>query len=97
MPVMMVYATAAMLFIALFPAPESYREMLNLIAFGTFGWGAYRNFAPFGPMTLLAVVYALFALLFNPISPVLLQPLPTRILCVIGAALLVATARKIAR
>lgn len=97
MPVQIVYATAAMLLIALFPVPESYREILNVIAFGTFGWGAYRNFEPIGPMTALAVVYVIFALLFNPITPVVLPELPTRLLHIGGAALLAVTARRFER
>lgn len=80
--------------IALFPVPESYREILNVVAFGTFGWGAYRNFEPIGAMTALAVLYALFALLFNPISPVILPELPARVLHIGGALLLVVSARR---
>ncbi|TNJ37171.1 hypothetical protein FGF66_10965 [Chlorobaculum thiosulfatiphilum] len=97
MPVQIVYATAAMLLIALFPVPESYREILNVIAFGTFGWGAYRNFEPIGPMTALAVVYVIFALLFNPITPVVLPELPSILLHIGGAALLAVTARRFER
>jgi hypothetical protein len=97
MPVFIVYATAVILLIGLFPVPESYREILNVVAFGTFGWGAYRNFEPIGPMTVLAVVYAIIAILFNPISPVILLELPARILHIGGAILLVATARRFTR
>lgn len=96
MPILIVYATAAMLFIALFPVPESYRELLNVIAFGTFGWGAFRNFEPLGPMTLIAVVFTMFALLYNPITPVVLAEIPAKALHITGAVLLVVTARRIA-
>lgn len=96
MPILIVYATAVMMIIALFPVPESYRELLNVMVFGTFGWGAFRNFEPLGPMTAVAVVYVMFALLFNPITPVVLAELPSRVLHIGGAVLLVATARKVA-
>ncbi|NTV66496.1 MAG: hypothetical protein HGB06_02210 [Chlorobaculum sp.] len=97
MPVFIVYATAVILLTGLFPVQESYREVINMIAFGTFGWGAFRNFEPIGPMTALAVVYAVIAILFNPISPVILLELPSRILHIGGAILLVATARRFTR
>jgi hypothetical protein len=97
MPVFIVYATAVILLTGLFPVQESYREIMNVIAFGTFGWGAFRNFEPIGPMTALAVVYAVIAILFNPIAPLILLELPSRILHIGGAILLVATARRFTR
>jgi hypothetical protein len=94
MPVLIVYITVVMLLIALLPVPESYRELLNVVVFGTFAWGAFRNFEPIGPKTVLAVVYMLFALLFNPLTPVILPELPSRIFHIGGAILLVVTARR---
>ncbi|NTU68975.1 MAG: hypothetical protein HGB02_08860 [Chlorobiaceae bacterium] len=96
MPVQMVYATAALLFAALFPLPAGYLEIIHVVVFGTFGWGAYRNLRPGSPTLLLALVYAVFAVLFNPLSHVSL-PDPARIgLCIAGAILLVVTRRHIA-
>lgn len=95
MPAIVVYATAALLAATLFPVPESYREIMYIVAFGTFGWGAWRNFEPIGPTTLLAAAYALFALLFNPVSPVLFPAPFDKILHIAGVLLLLLSAKRI--
>lgn len=97
MPILIVYATAAIMIAALFPLPEAYLSILNILAFGTFAWGAYRNFEPFGPMTILAVVYALFAIVFNPISPVILPAMVWKTVDIAGAVLLLVTGRIVAK
>lgn len=97
MPLPIVYITALMMAAALFPLPDAYRSLLNVMVFGTFAWGAYRNFEPLGPATLLAVVYMAFAIVFNPISPVPLPGMVMNIVALSGTILLLATARRIAR
>lgn len=97
MPVPIVYVTALMMVVSLFPLPETYRSLLNVMVFGTFSWGAYRNFEPLGPMTLLAIVYTVFAIVFNPISPVALSDMAMNVAAIAGAVLLLATAKRIAR
>jgi hypothetical protein len=96
MPVQIVYATAAMMFIAIVPLPELYGTYLNMVVFGTFGWGAYRNLSPGSPMLLLALVYALFAVVYNPISQVNLPREAWMGLNLAGGVLLLATKRHIA-
>jgi hypothetical protein len=65
MPVLVVYITAFLLFIAILPLPPEFYSLLRVIAAGTFAWGAYRNFSR--KMFLLPLVYTLFAIVFNPI------------------------------
>jgi hypothetical protein len=96
MPILIVYVTAVMMIVALFPVPDSFRDLLKVLVFGTFGWGAFRNFEPLGPMTLLAIVFTIFAIVFNPVSPVVLPEMASRLLHIGGALLLVAMARRIA-
>jgi hypothetical protein len=96
MPVQIVYVTAAMMVIALFPLPEAYYNSLNVMVFGTFGWGAYRNLSPGSPTLLLALVYALFAIVYNPLSQVYLPKEAFMALDVAGAVLILITRRHIA-
>jgi|GEM_PF-1793369 len=81
MPAVIVCITVAMLLIALFRVPEFFRELQNNVAFGTFTLDAFRNFEPVG-------------LIFNPLTPVILPERPSRILHIVGAILLVVTARR---
>lgn len=96
MPVQIVYATAAMMFLALIPHPEIYGTYLQMVVFGTFGWGAYRNLSPGSPTLLLALAYALFAIVYNPISQVTLPKEAWIGLDIAGGVLLLATKRHIA-
>jgi hypothetical protein len=68
MPVQVVYITAALLFLAIFPFPSEFYDFLRIIAAGTFAWGAYRNFGK--KLLLLPLAYALFAILFNPVMEI---------------------------
>jgi hypothetical protein len=97
MPVQIVYATAAMMFIALFPLPKEYHDFLNVVVFGTFAWGAYRNLSPGSPTLLLALVYAIIAIVFNPISQVNLPKEAWMLLDIVGGVLLLLTRRHIAK
>ena len=70
MPVQAIYITATLLFIAIFPLPSGYYELLRIVASGTFAWGAYQNFSQ--KKLLLPLVYSLFAIVFNPVSEIAL-------------------------
>ena len=68
MPVQVVYITAALLFLSVLPLPSEFYSFLNIVASGTFAWGAYRNFGK--RMLLLPLAYTLFAILFNPVMEI---------------------------
>jgi hypothetical protein len=68
MPPQVVYITAALLFIAVLPLPPVYYDFLRIVAFGTFAWGAYVNVQL--KKILLPAGYTIFAVLFNPITPI---------------------------
>ena len=96
MPVQIVYVTAVLMVAALFPIPASYLDIIHVVVFGTFAWGAYRNLRPGSPTLLLALAYALIAVLFNPLSLVNL-PQPAWIgLDLAGVVLLLLSRRHIA-
>ena len=65
MPVQIVIITAVILLFAILPVPESYYALVRVIAFGTFAWGAYTNFTK--PPLYIPLMYALFAVCFNPL------------------------------
>jgi hypothetical protein len=94
MPVQVVYITAALLFIAIFPLPSEFYEFLRIVASGTFAWGAYTNFRK--KKLLLPLAYSLFAIVFNPVSEISLAKelwIPIELL---AATLLLATKNHIA-
>lgn len=68
MPVLVVYITAILLFVAIFPLPMEFYAFLRVVAGGTFAWGAYRNFGK--GLFLLPLVYLPFAIVFNPIMEI---------------------------
>ena len=65
MPVQVVYLTAVLLLLGLFPFNDDFFAFLKITASGTFAWGAYRNFGK--KKVLLPLVYSLFTILFNPV------------------------------
>jgi hypothetical protein len=68
MPVQIIYVTAALLFIDIFPLPADFHALLCVVASGTFAWGCYVNVLK---KTLPpAFVYAIFAVLYNPIKDI---------------------------
>jgi hypothetical protein len=97
MPLQVVYVTAVMMFIAIFPLPEIYDTFLRLVVFGTFAWGAYRNLSSGGKLSLLALVYACYAIMFNPIEPVNLTRYVWIALDLSGGVLLLVTKRHVAK
>jgi hypothetical protein len=68
MPVQLVYITAALLFLDLFPMPGGYHTILTVMAGGTFAWGTYVN--SLKKIPLLVLVYALFTILYNPVMEI---------------------------
>jgi hypothetical protein len=70
MPVQVIYITAALLFVGVFPLPLEYYNLMKIVAFGTFAWGSYTNFGR--KKILLPLVYGLLAILFNPIAEITL-------------------------
>ncbi|NTV03205.1 MAG: hypothetical protein HGB04_10590 [Chlorobiaceae bacterium] len=97
MPVQIVYVTAALMVAAVFPLPADFVDIIHVVVFGTFAWGAYRNLHPGSPTLLLALAYAVFAVLFNPLSRVTL-PDPAWIgVDLAGAILLLISRRYIAQ
>lgn len=66
MPNQIIYITAALLFIDIFPLPAGYHELLTIVAGGTFAWGCYVNILK--KSLLPALLYALFAIIYNPLK-----------------------------
>jgi hypothetical protein len=95
MPVQIVYVTAVLMIVALFPIPASYLDLINVVVFGTFAWGSYRNLRPGSPTLLLALAYAIFAILFNPLSHVILPQQAWIGLVIVGVILLLLSRRHI--
>jgi hypothetical protein len=96
MPLQVIYITAAMMFIAILPLPELYDTLLKMVVFGTFAWGAYRNLTLGNFKSFLPWIYLLFALAFNPISPITLPKELWIGLDLVGGILLLATKKHIA-
>ena len=94
MPVLVVYITALLLFIAILPLPPEFYSVLRVIAAGTFAWGAYRNFGR--KMVLLPLVYTLFTIVFNPIMEINLAKELWIPIDIAAAAVLLATKNHIA-
>jgi hypothetical protein len=94
MPVLVVYITALLLFIAILPLPPEFYSLLRVIAAGTFAWGAYRNFGR--KMVLLPLVYTLFTIVFNPIMEINLAKELWIPIDIAAAAVLLATKNHIA-
>ncbi|NMW18360.1 MAG: hypothetical protein HKK66_04905 [Chlorobiaceae bacterium] len=94
MPVQVIYITALLLFLAIFPLPSEFFSLLRIVAAGTFAWGAYRNFSK--KMLLLPLVYTLFAILFNPIMEINLAKEMWIPIDLVAAVILLATKNHIA-
>jgi hypothetical protein len=96
MPVQVVYATAAMMFVAVFPLPELYDSLLRMVVFGTFGWGTYKNLNFGEKISIFPLLYGIFAVVYNPITPIHIPREAWIALDIAGGALLLATKRHIA-
>jgi hypothetical protein len=89
MPVQVIYITAALLLLDIFPLPAVYHSYLTIVAGGTFAWGTYVNFLRKTPLP--AVIYALFAVLYNPIVEIEAARLLWIVADLAAAALLITT------
>ncbi len=65
MPVQVVYLTAVLLLVAIFPLHDDFSSLIKITAAGTFAWGAYKNFGK--KKLLLPLACSLFTILFNPV------------------------------
>ncbi len=94
MPVQVVYITAILLFVAIFPLPLEFYSFLRVVAGGTFAWGAYRNFGK--KLFLLPLVYSIFAIVFNPIMEINLAKEFWKPIDLVAVVILLATKNHIA-
>ncbi len=44
MPIQVIYITAALLFLAIFPLPTEFYSILKIVVAGTYAWAAYKNY-----------------------------------------------------
>ena len=65
MPIPVIYITVAMLLIGVAPLPYGYYTLLRIVATIVFAWAAYITFER--DNKTLPWIYALIAILFNPI------------------------------
>ncbi len=94
MPVQVIYITAALLLLAVFPLNDEFYAFLKITAAGTFAWGAYRNFGK--KKVLLPLAYTLFTILFNPVIDIHLAKEIWIVADLAGAILLFSTKQHIA-
>ena len=91
MPVAVIYIAAGMLFVGAFPLPYGYYLLLRLVTTGSFAWAAYVAYSK--QDKILPWVFAVLALLFNPIIKI---HLPKELWAVVdvGAGILLLAFRK---
>jgi hypothetical protein len=94
MPVQVVYITAVLLLLGVVPLPLEFFNYLNIVAFGTFGWGAYFNIGKRRPW--FALLYGVPAILFNPIMEITLAREVWIGIYLVSAILLLLTKRNFA-
>ena len=94
MPLQVIYATIALLFMAVLPMPAEFYSILRIVAAGTFAWGAYKNFGK--KLLILPLAYTVLAILFNPVAEINLVPVLAIPLDLAAALLLLATKHQIA-
>lgn len=93
MPVAVIYICAAMLFLGAAPLPYGYYTLLRLVACGVF---AFAAFVAYGRKNkVLPWVYALLALVFNPIIKVHLPKELWAFVDIGAGVLLLATAKSV--
>ena len=68
MPILIIYATTAMLLLALLPLPYDFYTILRLVAFIVFSWAAYISYK--NETQILPWAFGLLLVLFNPIIPI---------------------------
>jgi hypothetical protein len=95
MPVQIVIITAIILLLGILSASETYYSLLRIIAFGTFAWGAYVTFPK--PPLAIPLLYAFFAVLFNPLFEIDLRDEIRIPVHLAGGVILLLTKARIAR
>ena len=93
MPIGVIYACAAMLFVGAAPLPYGYYTLLRLVACGVFAFAAVVTADR--KHKVLPWVFGLTALLFNPIVKVHLPKELWALVDIAAAILLLATAKKV--
>ena len=93
MPVGVIYACAAMLFIGAMPLPYGYFTLLRLVACGVFAWASFVTADR--KHKVLPWIFGLAALLFNPIVKVHLSKELWALVDIAAGILLLATAKKV--
>jgi hypothetical protein len=95
MPVLVIYITAVLLFLAVLPLPADFYSFLRIVAAGTFAWGAYKNFEK--KLFLLPLAYTMLAIVFNPVMEINLAKEIAIPMNLLAAALLLSTKKHIAQ
>lgn len=93
MPIQLVLAAAAVLFIAAAPLPYGFYMLVRIVATIVFSWAAVISVQR--KRITLATVFGLVAILFNPFLKVHLDKEVWVIIDVLAGLLLLATAKKI--
>ena len=93
MPVGVIYACAAMLFVGAAPLPYGYYTLLRLVACGVFAFCAFVTAER--KHKVLPWVFGLAALLFNPVVKVHLSKELWALVDIAAAILLLANAKKV--
>ncbi|MCX8519895.1 MAG: hypothetical protein ORN21_07160 [Methylophilaceae bacterium] len=93
MPIAVIYAAAAMLFIGAAPLPYGYYILLRLVACGVFAFAAFIAFDR--KHRLLPWVYGFMALVFNPIIKIHFPKEMWAVVDIASGILLLATAKAV--
>lgn len=93
MPQVVLYGCAAILLIGTAPLPYGFYMLLRLVACGTFIWASIT--AHSRKMRVLMWVFALTALLFNPVFKIHLQKHEWAVIDIAAGLLLLITAKRL--
>lgn len=93
MPVAVIYAAAAMLFLGAAPLPYGYYMLLRLVACGVFAFAAFIAFDR--KHKVLPWVYGFMALVFNPIIKIHFPKEMWAVVDIASGILLLATAKAV--
>lgn len=93
MPIAVIYAAAAMLFLGAAPLPYGYYMLLRLVACGVFAFAAFIAFDR--KHKVLPWVYGFMALVFNPIIKIHFPKEMWAVVDIASGILLLATAKAV--
>jgi len=93
MPIAVIYAAAAMLFLGAAPLPYGYYMLLRLVACGVFAFAAFIAFDR--KHKVLPWVYGFVALVFNPIIKIHFPKEMWAVVDIASGILLLATAKAV--